>query len=169
MSRLLLVCGLTVLSAAVAHAQPAPALTLPYVAAGHEPEWRLDIAADGRITLLADYGATTLSMPARAPEPVAGGRRYAGNADGRVLIVTVIDRICQDDMTGVPRPHTVTVTIDEAVLKGCGGACGDDGRVAGSASCNSDTGGYALSGEGVTRTGDDILRRYVPAPRSGAR
>jgi heat shock protein HslJ len=167
------------LSAAVAYAQPAPALTLPYVAGGHEPGWRLDIAADGRITLQADYGATTLSMPARPPEPVAGGRRYAGNADGRVLIVTVINRICQDDMTGMPRPHTVTVTVDEDVLKGCGGdpatllrgapwvvddiakgglvdgsrvtlAFGDDGRVTGSASCNSYTAGYALSDEGLT-------------------
>ena len=46
----------------------------------------------GRITLVADYGSTKLEMRAGEPQPVPGGRRYAGNADGRVLVVTVLDR-----------------------------------------------------------------------------
>jgi heat shock protein HslJ len=159
-------------------AAPSAPLPLPFVATGNEPGWRLDITAEA-ITLVADYGATKLSMRWRPPEPVAGGRRYAGNADGRVLVVTVLDHPCVDDMTGMPRPNTVAVTLDEDALRGCGGnpatlllgapwvvediggaglvegsratiAFGDDGRVTGSASCNSYTAGYSLSAEALT-------------------
>lgn len=158
--------------------QVAAPLPLPFVAVGNEPGWRVDITAEA-ITLESDYGATKVSMRMRRPEPVPGGRRYAGNADGRVMVVTVLDRVCVDDMTGLPRPHTVTVTLDEDALRGCGGdpaallrggpwvvddiggagivegsritmLFGDDGRVTGGASCNSYVAVYAVSGEGLT-------------------
>jgi heat shock protein HslJ len=165
---------------ALTPAQPnsVPPLPLPFTATGNEPGWRLDIA-DGRITLVADYGSMRLEMPAGDPQPVPGGRRHAGNADGRVLVVTVLDRLCEDTMTGMPRPHTVEVTMDERLMEGCGGdpatllqgrswvaeaidgmALADrssvtltfaaDGRLAGSASCNSYSAAYSLSGEGLT-------------------
>ena len=67
-----------------------PPLPLPFAATGNEPGWRLDIA-DGRIALVADYGSTRLEMRAGEPQPVPGGRRHAGNADGRVLVVTVFE------------------------------------------------------------------------------
>jgi len=157
--------------------QVAAPLPLPFAAVGNEPGWRLEITAD-TISLVADYGATKVSMRARPAEPVPGGRRYAGNADGRVMVVTVLDRVCADDMTGMPRPNTVTVTLDEEALRGCGGepasllrgtpwvveaiagarvangsrvtlAFGDDGRVAGSASCNGYTAAYTVTAEGL--------------------
>jgi heat shock protein HslJ len=165
---------------ALATAQPdsVPPLPVPFTATGNEPGWRLDVA-DGRITLVADYGSIRLAMPAAEPQSVSGGRRYAGNADGRVLVVTVLDRLCEDTMTGMPRPHTVEVTMDERLLKGCGGdpatllrggswtaeaidgtavadgssvtlTFGADGRLAGSASCNNYSAAYSLTGEGLT-------------------
>jgi heat shock protein HslJ len=180
MPRFALVLALLACASARTPAQPAsPApLPLPFAATGNEPGWRLDIA-DGRITLVADYGSSRLEMRASEPQPLSGGRRYAGNADGRVLVIAVFDRVCEDDMTGMPRPYTVEMTIDEQQLKGCGGdpasllqgaewvavaidgrglvdgsrvtlTFGPDGRVAGIASCNNYTGTYAMTGEGLT-------------------
>jgi heat shock protein HslJ len=179
-------------TSALAAAQPAslPPLPLPFTATGNEPGWRLDIA-DGRITLVADYGSTRLEMRAGEPQPVPGGRRLAGNADGRVLVVTVFDRRCEDDMTGMPRPHTVEVTIDEQLLKGCGGdpatllqgeswvaeaidgtaladrsrvtlTFGADGRLTGTASCNNYSATYALTGEGLTIGKAAATRKACP-------
>jgi heat shock protein HslJ len=178
-------------SQAIAQPSPLPPLPLPFTATGNEPGWRVEITAD-RITLDADYGTTKLTMRAGAPQPVPGGRRYAGNADGRVLVVTVLDRLCEDDMTGMPRPQTVEVTMDEQALKGCGGDpaallagpawvveqldtkgmvdgarvtlnFGSDGRLSGTASCNNYTATYALSGEGLT-IGQAASTRKACAP-----
>jgi heat shock protein HslJ len=151
-----------------------------FVAVGNEPGWRLDIGG-GLMLLTADYGATTMSMPAPAPEPIPGGRAYAGESAGRPVRVTVLDRICHDTMTGMPRPATVSVEYDGRKLDGCGGepasllrgawvvesidgapsirdarptiAFGVDGSVSGNASCNGFSGTYALTGEGLTVSG----------------
>jgi heat shock protein HslJ len=150
-----------------------------FTAMGNEPGWRLDIGG-GRMTLTADYGATKIVMPApAAPEPIPGGRAYAGEASGRPVRVTVLDRICHDTMTGMPHPATVGIEFDGRKLDGCGGdpesllrggtwlvesidgapsipdvkptiAFGDDGSVSGHASCNGYSGAYALTGEGLT-------------------
>jgi heat shock protein HslJ len=92
---------------------------------------------------------------------------------------TVLDRICRDTMTGLPRPNTVEVNMDGRVLNGCGGdpgvllqgvtwivqsiggspvvpksratvTFGADGMVSGSSSCNSYRGPYTITGEGLT-------------------
>ena len=165
-------------------------LATPFSAAGNEPGWRLDIA-EGRITLLADYGSTKLEMRAGEPQPLPGGRRYAGNADGHVLIVTVLDRLCEDSMTGMPKPQSVEVTIDEQVLKGCGGdpaslvrgpawvvedidksgviersrptlLFDDKGRLSGSASCNTYTASYTIGGEGLAIGKSVSTRKACP-------
>jgi heat shock protein HslJ len=116
-------------------------------------------------------------MHVGAPEPIAGGRRYAGRADGRVLVVTLRDRVCTDAATGLPHPLTVDVTLDEQRLRGCGGdpasllrgewrveelggiavtaapritlVFGAQGRVSGEASCNRYTGTIEVTGEGI--------------------
>jgi heat shock protein HslJ len=149
-----------------------------FTAVGNEPGWRLEIGG-GRMTLNADYGATTLTVPASEPVPVPGGRWYVGDSAGRSLGVTVLDGVCHDTMTGMPRPFTVRIEFDGRRLDGCGGepasllrggawvvesidgtpvipegkptiAFGDDGIVAGHASCNSYSGSFALTGEGLT-------------------
>jgi heat shock protein HslJ len=162
-----------------------------FTAFGNEPGWRLVIEG-GRMTLNADYGATTLTVPAAEPVPIAGGRRYAGAEAGRSLEVTVLDRICHDTMTGMPRPFTVSVEFDGRSLDGCGGepasllrgawlvesidgapalqdakptiAFGDDGRVSGNASCNSYSGSYALTGEGLAVSGLLSTMKACPPP-----
>lgn len=96
-------------------------------------------------------------------------------------------------MSGMPHPHTVTVTTGGRVLRGCGGEpaallrggewvvedldgggiidrsrmtvqFGDRGSVSGRASCNTFNGQYTLSGEGVTiRDPAVTLRACAPS------
>ena len=169
-----------------------PGEALTFTAMGNEPGWRLDIGG-GRMSLNADYGATTLTVPAGEPVPIPGGRRYAGTEAGRSLAVTVLDRICHDTMTGMPRPCAVSVEFDGRKLDGCGGdpvsllrggtwvvesidgapsipsamptiVFGDSGSVSGSASCNSYSGAYALTGEGLTVSRLLSTRKACPPP-----
>lgn len=150
-----------------------------FSATGNEPGWRLDIA-EGQLTLQADYGKTRIAMTAPRAETVPGGTKYAGTAGSHKVTVTILDRLCSDTMTGMPRPNTVEVVLDGKPLKGCGGhpamllsggtwvvqsldgAAVPEGpratlsfgpvagRVAGSAFCNNYTGGYTLTAEGLT-------------------
>ena len=147
-------------------------------ATGHEPAWRLDITAS-HITLLTDYGQTRLVMPTPAPEIMPGSRTYVARDERRTMTVTISDQLCVDSMSGMPHPNRVVVLIDGQELNGCGGDpatllqgvewvvesldgapvdggstvtlfFGGDGRVSGSASCNSYTGSYSLTGEGLS-------------------
>lgn len=96
-----------------------PAAASSLAAAGNEPGWNVDVGTT--IVLIADYGQLRVSMPARAPERVDGGVRYSGSADGHPLSIVVLDRACTDSMSGLERPKTVTVTLDDRKLSGCGG------------------------------------------------
>jgi heat shock protein HslJ len=165
--------------------------TQRFIAMGNEPGWRL-IIEGGRMTLNADYGATEITLPAPAPAPIAGGGVFAGAATGRPVLVTVLERICHDTMTGMPRPFTVSVEFDGRKLDGCGGepasllrgawavesidgtpvltdakptvVFGDDGSVSGHASCNSYSGACALTGEGLAVTGLLSTMKACPPP-----
>ena len=160
-------------------------------ALGHEPGWRLDIAA-GQLTLVTDYGRTTVSVPAPFAEAFAGGRRYVASSAGRPITATILDQPCGDAATGLPRPFTVRVEFAGQTLRGCGGETldllrgapwiveaiggtalapgtrvtllfGDDGRLSGSASCNSYSATYTLTGEGLT-VGPAAATRKACAP-----
>jgi heat shock protein HslJ/uncharacterized lipoprotein YbaY/uncharacterized membrane protein len=149
-----------------------------FSATGNEPGWRLDLD-EGQLTLQADYGKTRVAMTAPPAETVPGGRKYTGTAGSHTVAVTILDRLCADSMTGLPRPNTVEVLLDGKLFKGCGGdpavllrgaawvvqtideapvgakskvtmSFGDPGRVAGGASCNTYSGGYTLTAEGLT-------------------
>ncbi len=170
------------------NATPAAVSDTVLVALGHEPGWRLDIG-DGQLTLVADYGEVKLSMPAPVPEVLPNGRRYAGQTAGRALTATVIEEICEDDATGMPRPYTVTVTLDTRSMSGCGGETStllegawlvtaldgkppvedttpsitfEEGRVTGNTACNSYTGSYTLSPERLTIGPLATTRRACP-------
>ena len=147
-------------------------------AKGNEPSWLLDIEG-GEMTLISLYGMKRLVTPTPPPQRTAAFTRYAATADGTDLTVTVFERLCRDTMTGMPHPNAVEVLLDGGKLTGCGGdpasllqgrewivedvngaglidgsratlSFGDNGRVSGRASCNSYTGQYSLSGEGLT-------------------
>lgn len=149
--------------------------TATLTAHGNEPGWRVDIDAM-RLVLLLDYGRRRLETSAPAAESVPGGWRYRTTTTDGPLLITVREAVCEDSMTGMPYPLTVTVTLGERSLTGCGGEAdtllrggewrvveidgqppvagsrttlrfGTDGRVTGHASCNRYTAGYRLTGE----------------------
>jgi heat shock protein HslJ len=162
-----------------------------FQAIGHEPGWRLDIRG-GQLTLVTDLGQTRISVPAPYAEAFAGGRRYIASSAGRPIVATILDRPCGDSATGLPRPFSVSVDFAGQTLRGCGGetaallggepwvvqevngaalvrgsraslAFGTDGRVAGSASCNSYSATYDVGVEGVT-FGPAMATRKACAP-----
>jgi heat shock protein HslJ len=160
-------------------------------ALGHEPGWRLNIAA-GQLTLVTDYGQTKVSVPAPFSEAFAGGHRYIASSAGRPITVTILDKPCGDTATGLPRPYTVRIEFAGQTLRGCGGETqdllrgapwvvgtidgtavargarvtllfGDDGRLTGSASCNGYSASYALTGETFT-VGPAVATRKACGP-----
>lgn len=176
----------------LASAQPGAGALASFKAAGHDPGWTLDVGG-GRMVLVAEDGATTLEMPLPAPAPVEGGRRYEVRSDAHTVRLTILERVCADTMTGMPRPATVEVTLDGRVLTGCGGdptsllrgglwlvsqinqqpivkmsrvtlAFGASGRVAGAASCNTYGAMYVLTGEGLSITMPIASMRSCEAP-----
>jgi heat shock protein HslJ/membrane-bound inhibitor of C-type lysozyme len=151
---------------------------LPFVARGQEPGWRLEIGTE-EILLSAEFGALELRLPRPEPQITAEGVLYEAAADGRLLSVSVQPRICADIATGMPHPFRVRYRLDGETRSGCGGdpkslltgeeweveSIGgepvveestvtiqflDENRVAGNASCNRYTGGFQLTGEGLS-------------------
>ena len=89
-----------------------------FTARGNEPGWTVTL--DGTtLTYVYAYGEGRYEAPQPAAEAVDGGQRYA-TADGN-LAVTVLDKVCADDMSGMPYPKTVTVQMEDARVQGCGG------------------------------------------------
>jgi heat shock protein HslJ len=179
-------------AASLAFGQPTPGSAAPFKAVGHEPEWTLDIGGN-RMVLVTDSGATRAEMSLPPATKVEGGRRYEARSETQAVVVTILDRTCADSMTGMPRPSTVEVTVGGRTLKGCGGdstsvlrggmwfveqlrggpivemsritlTFGSNGRVTGSASCNTYSAGYVLTGEGVTITMPIASMRTCEAP-----
>lgn len=159
-------------------ADPAATEVGTFRASGHEPGWRLGIA-NGQLTLATAYGQNKVSVPTPFAETFAGGRRYITSSAGRPITATILDQTCADTATGVPRPFTVRVEYAGQTLQGCGGETeallrgepwvvqeiagaalvagsraslvfDEGGRVTGTASCNSYTAPYTLTGEGLT-------------------
>ena len=153
-----------------------PAVTQQsFKARGNEPGWMLTIE-DGALSLVWNYGENEVSAPAPAPSRDGAVTRYA--VPGEKLSVTVTETICNDDATGMPHPYRVAVDIRGTALNGCGGepasllagewvvedidntgvidnshatlSFSDDGRLAGTGSCNNYSAPYTLGGEGLS-------------------
>lgn len=150
-------------------------LALPYRARGNEPFWALEIRADSMIFTTPERVIGAVLPPSQI---IAGGVRYSAAADGQPFVATVADEACADGMSGMPYPHTVSVTVLGTEYRGCGGESFDvlaggpwrvedingagvidranvtlqfeDGRVAGSSGCNSYTAPVTLSGERIS-------------------
>lgn len=147
-------------------------------ARGNEPGWSLEMGEE-TMTLVTDYGKTKRTMPRPPAQATAEGQRYATTAEGKDIVVTVMDRPCADAMTGMPYPQAVVVQADGRELKGCGGDpasllegkewivedidgkgiidnsraslnFGDDGHLYGRGSCNTYNARYTLTGEGLS-------------------
>jgi heat shock protein HslJ/uncharacterized lipoprotein YbaY len=147
-------------------------------ARGNEPGWVLDIDGD-RLKLDTRYGARRYETATPAAQRAGAFTRYATRVDGRDLTVTVFNRLCRDNMTGMRYPHAVEVLLGDEKLAGCGGEAaallrgpewivaeiagkpvaagarvtlnfGEDGRLSGRASCNAFNAQYTLTGETLT-------------------
>jgi heat shock protein HslJ len=159
-------------------AAPLPALAadLPLTARGNEPFWTLEISADGlTYTRIGEKGAETWPLP----PPVTDGAATTYSVPGGP-VVTVTDMLCRDDMSGMPFPAGVTLALNGETLSGCAGEPGalltatpwrvteaggaalpadvplegtlafDGTNVSGKSFCNRFTGGYTLTGEGLS-------------------
>ena len=169
--------GTTATASAVTR-NPSPATALaPFRATGNEPSWRLDIGST-EMTLLTNFGQDRLVAATPAAQVSGGTTRYVARTDQGELTATIVNQPCVDSMSGMPHPQSVTVVVGGKTLTGCGGEPASllqgaewtvveiggaplvagsqvtldfapDGRVSGHASCNSFTGAYSLSGEGL--------------------
>lgn len=148
-----------------------------WTARGNEPGWHVEVS-DTAISFSSMEGETFSIEP--VPEPVRAEdiEVYTGAAGDEAFTLVAIDKICTDNMSGMPFPKAVVVTIGERALVGCGGdplslLVGDwkveeisggpviansetslafdlDGSIHGNASCNRFFGGFSLTGEGLT-------------------
>lgn len=96
----------------------APPAPKPYRAQGNEPGWTLTVA-EGQLTLVADYGARTIETA--LPEAGFEGGAFVYAVAEPALTVRIAPGLCRDDMTGMPYPETVTLTLEGRELRGCGG------------------------------------------------
>jgi len=149
----------------------------PYRARGTEPFWSLTIAG-GQVELIPNIGMA----PARARLPKADldGADFVFDMSSAGMVLRLSETICHDLMAGTPYPQSVSVTWQEAELKGCGGESIDllagvewvvedmdrsgiidasrltlefdaaARRVAGRGGCNRYNAAFDLSGEGLS-------------------
>lgn len=89
-------------------------------AVGNEPGWYLEIRAQERLVLVADYGTSRVEAP--LPEPSVDRETQTTRWDAGELVVQVVGRPCVDTMSGERFPTEVTVHWGKRVLHGCGRA-----------------------------------------------
>lgn len=149
-----------------------------FEARGNEPGWLLMLDGE-RLRLQWNYGDDELTVPRPRTVATPEGRRWVATTRGRDLQVDVVEVLCHDDMSGMPYPSRVTVSVDGETLRGCGGRpetlligaewvvediagrgiidrsrvtldFEPDGRLTGRGGCNGYGAGWKLSGEGIT-------------------
>ena len=177
-------------SAEAVTADTTRAIVLPFRARGNEPGWSLDVG-ERELTLLADYGERRVVAPTPALTRSADTTRWTARAQDHEVLVTVVDRLCHDGMSGFAFPRTVVVRFDGRELRGCGGESvevlrgtrwtvrelegaavpedsrptmlfGADGRVSGRAPCNRFSGDFALRGDELTVSELSMTRMACP-------
>ncbi|MGH7543809.1 MAG: MliC family protein [Gemmatimonadota bacterium] len=91
-------------------------------AVGQEPGWLLDLQADGRIDIEADYGETVYRFPPVDPETDAGVGRTVYRIETEIHRATILieDEPCRDVMSGWPFEATVRMDLDGREYRGCG-------------------------------------------------
>lgn len=148
----------------------------PYRAGGNEPGWSV-VLTPQTAEITADYGAITHSV--ERPTPTVSNGAYLFDMPQVGAEFRIAETLCHDDATGMPHPHSARLILDGAEMSGCGGdpaslltgadwqiediagngivnsaqitiAFSPDGRIAGTTGCNSFTGGYTLTGEGLS-------------------
>ena len=180
MLRLSTVLASLCLAALPACAQKGPglldSLDGDYVARGNEPGWRVTVEAE-TVDIVATYGEDERSTPRSATRVTDMGQTLEMPQINAWL--SVEDRLCHDDMSGMPYPQRAVLTLDGQEYLGCGGEARSfltgeawqiedvmsgggvdgaevtigfdaEGRAFGRAACNRFSGGYELTGEGIS-------------------
>jgi uncharacterized membrane protein len=96
---------------------PAPSTPATYKALGQEPGWALTIAG-GQIDYQGNYGEKRIKVAAPEPKPISNGRRYLTPR----LTIEVVNKRCNDAMSGFGFEDTVKIVADGETYEGCGGA-----------------------------------------------
>lgn len=153
----------------------------PFRALGQEPSWMLT-AGDGRLELVTQFGQHSVSVPVLEVAHAGCVTRYRAADAARSIVATIRRGVCRDSMSGMPHPFAVEVQTDDERLSGCGGEplslltggnwivedldgggiidrsritlgfSAEDSRAYGLGSCNRFTGGFTLTGEGLSFT-----------------
>jgi heat shock protein HslJ len=147
-------------------------------ARGNEPGWMVEIGTETS-QLVTQYGESKATFATPEPTQDDGATVYEGASDKGPVVVRIMPGPCYDGMSGMPYPKQVTVELSGETLKGCGGEPHDlltgdewivdeiageglapdsnvtinftaEGRALGSASCNSFSSAFKLSGEGLS-------------------
>ncbi|SFN54470.1 Type III secretion system lipoprotein chaperone (YscW) [Roseovarius lutimaris] len=168
----------------------APPQRAGYRAGGNEPGWTVVFDGDSA-EITADYGEIRRTAVRPDVQVTPGAYTFYMPSAGARL--TVNDRICKDDATGMPYPHTAHLSLDDRDFRGCGGnpvdlligpiwqvtSLGDtplveperlsltfaaSNRVAGSTGCNRMVGGFNLTGEGIHFGAMSSTMMACPAP-----
>lgn len=153
----------------------AGAVVTPFRASGNEPFWAID--HDGWRLSLSRPGQPVREFEIQEQAAREGGLTLRATGGGDTLRLDLAEGICQDTMSGMLRPYSATVTMDDKTMQGCGGdparllqgvrwmlksVGGEaisvpawveflpDDRLAGSNGCNRLIGSYAISGEGLS-------------------
>jgi putative lipoprotein len=89
-------------------------------AVGQEPGWFLEIDKEKEVRLVYDYAEHELVAP--VPSAVRKGTAilYETTVKAQHLVILIEEAACKDVMSGEAFPRTVTVTIGDRTLRGCG-------------------------------------------------
>ena len=91
-------------------------------AIGQEPGWLLEITDGSEILLVTDYGQSKTSYPYVEPDVFPEERRTRFSVSDHDVQIIIEGKACRDSMSGEEFAVTVTVTIGEVRLTGCGRA-----------------------------------------------
>ena len=90
-------------------------------AIGQEPGWLLEIKNGEEILLVTDYGKNRNAYPYVEPQEDKAARKTVFQVDDSTSVL-IEGKPCSDTMSGESFETTVTVTLDDRVLQGCGRA-----------------------------------------------
>lgn len=93
---------------------------IDFRAVGQEPGWFVEIDDERQIHLVYDYAERELTTRAPSKTIEADRTVFTGQAGDQVVTVAIQEKRCADVMSGEPYPYTVTVTVDDRELQGCG-------------------------------------------------
>ncbi|MEZ5753989.1 MAG: META domain-containing protein [Paracoccaceae bacterium] len=184
-----LLLGVTLALAAPlpATSQEAGAPALPLTARGNEPFWSILATPEGLRLTEPEGKGTVQTLP--FTQATEGTILVLTTTD---FTLRIDPALCRDDMSGMPYPFTATLLRAGTALNGCAGdpaalLAGDwtvtaldtaplpagvdvtlsfgDGRISGNSGCNRLSGGYAVTGEGLSFSAIATTRMACPAPQ----